>query len=164
MIDPPVTSSVDTNVDAQEEAGVFETAADFFSLLSLAIIYMAVIFGLSGGSGDLMTVTRLAAGGSGATVPFDPTFAYVAVLPERSGMLVRLQTPSGEVVLDRLWPVSDQGETEAISWVLSTLSDDQSVAKVVCHLSPDEDRGSVHRAFNRLVGRLRNRYEVSITT
>lgn len=153
--------SVDYHVEA-DDAGVFETAADFFSLLSLAIIYMAVIFGLAGGSGDLVNVERLSSGGSGATVPFDPTTAFVGILPRESGMLVRLQTPSGEVLLEQVWPITEDGERASIEWVLATLGGDHKVEKVVCFVSQEEDRGEVHRTFHRMISRLRERYQVSI--
>jgi hypothetical protein len=145
-----------------DDASVFETAADFFSLLSLAIVYMAVIFGLAGGSGELVSVERLSAGGSGTTVPFDPTTAFVGFLPRESGMLVRLQTPGGEVVVEREWPITEDGEMASIEWVVATLGDDRKIEKVVCFVSQDEDRGEVHRAFHRLISRLREQYRVSM--
>lgn len=153
---------IDRSVDPPDDAGVFETAADFFSLLSLAIIYMAVMFGLSGGSGELASATRLAAGGSGMTAPFDPTTAYLALVPGRSEMLLRLQTPSGATVLERVLTASAQGESEAVTWALTTLRDDHKVVTVICFLSADEDEAWVHRSFNRLVAKLMEQYEVAI--
>ncbi len=162
MTDGSSSSEYKDSYAEHDDTGVFETAADFFSLLSLAIIYMAVIFGLAGGSGELVNVERLSAGGSGATVPFDPTTAFVGILPRESGMLVRLQTPSGEVVLERVWPITEDGERASIEWVLATLGGDHKVEKVVCFVSQDEDRGEVHRAFHRMISRLRERYQVSM--
>lgn len=145
-----------------EDDSPFLSIADFFSLISLAVIYIVISFApqspFSNAGIESVTATAVP---SGMTSTLDPRFAYVAVLGTTQGVLVRIVPPQNQTRVQRNFPLSGTGEQEASRWALQILSRSAKPMRVLIYMHSDETRGDVHKLFDEMLAAANSRYSVT---
>lgn len=140
----------------------FLSIADFFSLISLAVIYIVISFApqspFSNTGIESVTATAVP---TGLTSTLDPRFAYVSVLGASEGVLVRIIPARNQAPKQRNFGLDVTGENNARQWVLQTLRDSARPKRVLIYMRSDESRDGVHKLFDELLGTADVKYPVT---
>lgn len=135
-----------------EDDSPFLSIADFFSLISLAVIYIVISFAPQSpfANAGIESVTTTAVP-SGMTSTLDPRFAYVSVLDSSQGVLVRIIPAQNQSPKQRNFPLTEAGEHSALQWTLRTLRAPVQPKRVFVYIHVDEPTGEVHKVFDDIL-------------
>lgn len=145
-----------------EDDSPFLSMADFFSLISLTVIYVIIAFSpqspLTKNSVDLVTAMASA---TGPASEIDNRVAYVSVLSFAPQLALRV-VPAGrghlqERLIARRSPLSEQ-----VEWLRATLSTGIAAERVVFYMGADDESGDAHRLFHELLKDTKKRFPVSL--
>jgi hypothetical protein len=148
-----------------EDDSPFLSIADFFSLISLTLIYLVITFSPSAPAVDsaIEAVTGTATG-TGPASAADTRIAYVAVLSGEDGsLLVRLIPPGASAPDEKQFDLSDTGTDAASHWILSRLARNPEIDRVMFYMNVDDKQIRVHKAFVQLVNRSRKQVTFSVS-
>lgn len=144
----------------------FLSMADFFSLISLTFIYIAVVFGTPIAASDSLEIVQAAEAKPGTAVPRDPNKAYVALWPSDSanGILIRVVPSHGATIQEKsiAFPASDSDNVA--DWVTKTLDTGTPTDEVMLFLPRSEVRQEALSLFVELSRRLPRTYRVRPVT
>lgn len=145
-----------------EDDSPFLSIADFFSLISLAVIYIVISFApqspFSNTGIESVTTTAVP---TGFTSTLDPQLAYVSVLGTSQGVLVRIIPAQNEAPMQREFSLAGTGEHDAKQWALQKLAGSAKPKRVLVYMRSDESRDDVHHLFDDLLGTADLKYPVT---
>jgi hypothetical protein len=145
-----------------EDDSPFLSIADFFSLISLAVIYIVISFApqspFSNTGIESVTATAVP---TGLTSTLDPHLAYISVLGTSQGALIRIIPAQNQSPNQRAFSLGGTGEQAAKLWVLQTLAGSAHPKRVLIYLHSDETRDDVHKLFDDLLGAADIKYRVT---
>lgn len=149
---------------AADDDSPFLSMADFFSLISLTLIYISVVFApASPLPEDAIPVVLGRVAEPGQAVAANSTYAYVTLQSFRDGVQI-LVAPRGKTTTAR--PLTLAMETTelgpASSWIEGELLSAEIPERVIMRIQAGEQKSDVHRLFNALVADIRQRFPVSI--
>jgi hypothetical protein len=145
-----------------EDDSPFLSMADFFSLISLTVIYIIIAFSpqspLTQNSFDVMTALASA---TGPASEIDNRVAYVSVLSFAPQLALRVVPAGRGQVRERL--IAPRSPTdEHLEWLRTTLSSGTPPEKVVFYMGADDESGDAHRLFHELLKDTKRRFAVSL--
>jgi|SRR5690606_34352598 len=130
--------------ERDDGGGIFETAADFFSLMALAAIFAVITFGSAGQNSQEVGILD----GQGGVLQSAaaPDIIYVAL--ERTGDTARATviTPDGSMN-QREFDPRLVDPREIVEYVRTSLARAPNVKKVKCRLDRSEERPEIHSTF-----------------
>jgi hypothetical protein len=141
----------------------FLSIADFFSLISLSLIYLIVTFSPSAPPSEsaIETITGVASGaGPASAVPV--RIAYVAVSSSQERLLVRVIQPGAAAPDERQFELSDVGTRAASYWILNELLGNSDVERVAFYMDVNERVNQVHKSFLQMVAAAHAEFTVSM--
>ena len=157
----PTTDVVEQNESDSEDTS-FVSIADFFSLLSIAFIYFALVFGNPVAAPSAVRVESPAASGNGPAMPVDDTVANVSLLnSSKEGLVVRVLSPLGDRS-DLYVRAINEPMTTVPDWVLGQLAMYKQVKFVVLYMDMDEVDVGSYKLRDRLGSALSQRFEVRV--
>lgn len=148
---------------ASDDDSPFLSMADFFSLISLTLIYISIVFApASPLPEDAIPVLLGRVAEPGQAVAANSTYAYVTVQSYQDGVQI-LAAPRGRTMARLLTlPMETTELGPASSWIEGQLLSAEVPDRVIMRIRAGEQKGDVHRLFNALVGSVRQRFPVSI--
>lgn len=148
---------------ASDDDSPFLSMADFFSLISLTLVYISIVFApASPLPEDAIPVLLGRVAEPGQAVAANLTYAYVTVQSYQDGVQI-LATPRGRAASNPLvLPIETTELGAASSWIEGQLLAAEIPDRVIMRIRAGEQRAEVHRIFNALVGSIRQRFPVSI--
>lgn len=148
---------------APDDDSPFLSMADFFSLISLTLIYISIVFApASPLPEDAIPVLLGRVADSGQAIAANSTYAYLTVQSYQDGVQI-LVAPRGKTTpraLTLSLEATDLGP--ASSWIEEQLISAEIPDRVIMRIRAGEQKGDVHRIFNALVSSVRHRFPVSI--
>lgn len=148
MLDDPFHSHAD-------DVSVFETAADFFSIVALAAIYVLIAFTLPQQIGTPVSASLDANSpdAPGSNAPITARLA-VTVVPTDDGFFVEIRdTPGGE--FSRQHFDNTEKPINVTAWVLSRVQEHPNTMDVSCELPPGDHADSIFKVFFNVLRSLR---------
>lgn len=146
-----------------EDDSPFLSIADFFSLVSLTVIYLIITFSPQAPVPEsAIEAISGTASGTGPASATDAQTAYVAVLGQGDGLVVRVIVPGASTAEERQFALSDEGIGGANNWALSRLMSAPATERVMFYMNTSEKHSEVHKAFIHLVNTARARFKVSM--
>lgn len=151
-----------TQLSTSEDDSPFLSMADFFSLISLTLLYAMLVLGpQSPVPRDAISVLTGRAPAEGQQVAVDPGFAYVSVENEGDAYRLQYRWPAKSIYYE----VQVSGAIEDVQvakvWLESSLLTGPSPDRVVFYIRDDETRSDAHRLFNLLQQSAKRLYPVS---
>jgi hypothetical protein len=135
--------------------------ADFFSLISLTVIYIIIAFSpQSPLTRDSIDVVSAVASATGPASEIDTRIAYVSILPSDPQLVLRVATGTGSIK-DRVVR-SGSDARAAAEWLRNILSAEPSLERVVFYLGAEDESGHAHRLFHKLLKDTKQRFDVSL--
>ena len=131
--------------DFEEDDSTFVSIADLFSLLSLAIIYVAIIFGQGSPQSPTAPVVAATLEGSGPGRPIDPLAAYLSV--SRIGDSIDFSVTQGGVTIEKRLRYSNPPPRIPERWITGALDRRPTPATIYVFLSPSERDPVVESLF-----------------
>jgi hypothetical protein len=145
-----------------EDDSPFLSMADFFSLISLTVIYIIIAFSpqspLTQNSIDLMTAVASA---TGPASEIDNRVAYVSVLSFAPQLALRV-VPAGRGQMQERLIAPRSPTNEQVEWLRTTLSTGTAAERVVFYMGADDESGEAHRLFHQLLKDTKKRFPVSL--
>jgi hypothetical protein len=152
----------DERASLSEDDSPFLSIADFFSLVSLTVIYLVITFSpQTPATESAIEAVTGTASGTGPASAVNTKLAYVAVLGG-GGLVVRVILPGSDAAEDKQFDASEKGGAEAQAWVLSKLGSQPDIERVMLYMNSGESRGELHKAFNELTHEVHKHFKVSI--
>lgn len=137
--------------------------ADFFSLLSLTLIYFAIAFGSpSRGESGLPVASSLAESRAESREMPDPHSAFVGINSTLSGLQIIVVPPFDGPVVKRQFEFSAATTTEPSNWVLEVISTGPTPRQIIFRLPRNESRVEAMAAFVPLARTLSANFRVSL--
>ena len=148
---PTLTEELD---DAAEQDSVFISAADLFSLLSLAVIYVVVMSNPSAVPLRSELVVQAAIQQSGQGQPIDPDVLYFWMA--RTGATVTFYAELNE--RRNHWPVQPGVNGVAIpkAWIDEMIQRDPTLHRIFLVISPHQSDAVIRSAFVDMLAFLQN--------
>jgi hypothetical protein len=122
----------------EDEGSLFETAADFFSLLALAAIYAVITFGAAAGERSAVDVQGGQAAGVAASV--EPGIFYIAFETAGDSLRVTIIQPTAAGLKQRLYDPRRVDPARAIEEIRNDMAQAGNIKRVRCKLDRQEDR------------------------
>jgi hypothetical protein len=146
-----------------EDDSPFLSMADFFSLISLSLIYaMIVLAPQSLVPEDAINVVSARATTAGQQSAVNSRFAYFSLYAETDDLRVSFRWPTLQLREDITISGSYRDLDTAVAWLERVLATNPSPDRLVFYMREDENRAEAHRLFNRLVHAGKQQYPVSI--
>jgi hypothetical protein len=141
----------------------FLSMADFFSLLSLTLIYISIAFAPAGElPEDAIPVLLGRKAEPGQTAAANAAYAYIELRSQEDGAALFVR-PRGKTQPEILTISLEDPQIElASAWIDRELMRGSKPERVVATVSLRERNADLHRVFNRLVGSIRQDVPVSI--
>ena len=135
------------SVDAGDDSP-FLSAADFFSLISLTVIFTLVALAAQQSDGAKEAhAASVGLGGSGPAVAIDDRTAYVAFIGGEDGLLVRVIPGHSQATQERLIAYNEDVD-KTVQWIKQKLLDGIPPTEAVVYMDRKEQHGEAHRLFN----------------
>lgn len=155
---------LDNELDAgqsPDDDSPFLSMADFFSLISLTLIYIVIVFApQSPAVESSVDAIRAVAQGTGPASPIDTEIAYMAIFSEQDNFLLRYMHASA-TAQEELFPISAGGQTKGKDWLLAQLQTGEPPKRIVFYIRSNEPNAEVHKVFNQLTQAMTDRFAVS---
>jgi len=140
--------------DRENEGSLFETAADFFSLLALAAIYAVITFGAAAGERSAVEVSE--GDNAGVTAAVEPNAFYIAFESAGSALRVTIIEPVTASVRQHLYDPGTVEPARVVEEIRGDMSKANAIKKVRCRLDRQEDRSESVRIFLLLLRSLQD--------
>lgn len=152
----------------RDDDSAFLSMADFFSLLSLTFIYLAIAFGSPHVGKQSMAVVAAVPSPKNETLAPDPTAAFVSIMPANGGVLVRVIPPFNGANAEQTFQLPFQstsnevGATSIADWVASQIELAPKTRQIVILVAPNESRPEALAAFVEVARRSSDRFPVLV--
>jgi hypothetical protein len=145
-----------------EDDSPYLSMADFFSLISLTLIYVAMTLTFSGQKlNSEIAVLTGAFSGSGPASVVDARAAYITVVPEDRDVIVRLIRVSPSVNAEMRMEAGKVSVQTAVSWLKGHMKGVPEADKAVLYIDL-RAAPSAHKLVNELTSALRKEIEVAV--
>jgi hypothetical protein len=145
-----------------EDDSPFLSMADFFSLISLTLIYAMLVLAPSAPvPKDAVTILTGRMPSEGQQIAVDPGFAYVSIEADGDGYHVEYRWPTNSLYSDVRISGAIEDVRVARVWLTSALLVGPRPDRVVFYMRDDEIRPEAHRLFNLLQQSTKRGYPVS---
>lgn len=143
---------MEQQVQHAEDDSPFLSMADFFSLISLTVIYIVIAFSpQSPLSRQSVQIVSGVATASGPAADIDNRITYVSVLPNEQGVLLRVVSAGHGSIRERVVDSSEFAVVAAEQWLLERLNTEPVPEEVVFYFGAKDRTGAAHRLFHELV-------------
>lgn len=122
----------------EDEGSLFETAADFFSLLALAAIYAVITFGTAAGERSGVDVKGGQA--AGVTASVEPDIFYIAFESAGDSLRITIIQPTTAGLKQHLYDPKRVDPARAVEEIRNDLALAGNIKRVRCKLDRQEDR------------------------
>lgn len=145
-----------------EDDSPFLSMADFFSLISLTVIYIIIAFSpQSSLSQNAIDVTTAVASAAGPASEINNRVAYVSILSSASKVVLRV-VPAGQGSIQERLVAANSPTSEAVEWLQATLSVGPKAEKVLFFMGAEDRSGAAHLLFHELLRDTKRRFDVSL--
>jgi len=152
-----VFSRVHEPREPTESDSAFVSAADFFSLISLSLIYVVIVVAGPAMPGtNAVTWVNTAQQASGAASGENLTF--VVLVPDPEGVRFRVYREKTNLSTERLVHLTPGGQADVKEWLATILKNEPEQERVVFHLGTGEQPPEAHKLFNELLESTQEKY------
>ena len=159
----PLDDLTDESLASGDDDASLLSMADFFSLLSLALIYMAVVFGSPSGPRSIVEgsveVVRASVVGVGPAASVVEGMAYVSILPVKGAAAVRVLAP-GSSISEKNVALDTIDTTRVSEWVVEQLAKGAQIQKVTIYMAGEDPRPEVNLRFMSVLRGVQKKYPV----
>jgi hypothetical protein len=156
-LDTPSTSPL------AEDDSPYLSMADFFALISLTLIYVAMSLASPGQkSNSEIAVLSGAFSGSGPGSAVDPRTAYISVVSEDAQVVVRLIRMGPSVNTEIRIPADRPNAQTTLSWLEEHMAKGQKPTKAILYLELKAASPSAHKVMNELTSALKKKIDVAV--
>jgi hypothetical protein len=146
-----------------EDDSPYLSMADFFALISLTLIYVAMSLTFSGQrSNSEISVLSGVFSGSGPGSAVDARAAYISVVSAEPQVVVRLIRMAPSVNTEIRIPADQPNAQVAMSWLEAQLMKDQRPSRAILYLELKTASPSAHKVMNELTSALQKKIEVAV--
>jgi hypothetical protein len=158
-----VESPLDDRPAAAEDDSPFLSMADFFSLISLTVIYIVIAFSpQSPFANESVDVVRGVASALGPASQIDNDIAYVSILSVAPNIVVRVM-PAGNGDLTEFVATPDsQSIASAIAWTQEILASKLLPKRVIFYMGVADKSGRAHYLLYELLRTTEQKTETSL--
>lgn len=146
-----------------EDDSPFLSIADFFSLISLSLIYLIVTFSPAAPVNDsAVEAITGAASGTGPASATPTRIAYVVLVPSSTGLLVRVIQPGADTPAEHEFKLTDAGTLAASGWIVAQLLPNPDIERVMFSMNANDHQDHVYKSFWQLVSLARAHFKVNV--
>jgi hypothetical protein len=146
-----------------EDDSPYLSMADFFSLVSMTLIYVAMTLSFSGQKSESeIAVLTGAFSGTGPGSAVDPNTAYISVFTEGAQTVVRLVLPATSLTTETRFSPNVSNTDAAMAWLLDQLGKEFAPGKAVLYLDLTAAAPNAHKLMNELASTLQRTMEVAV--
>jgi hypothetical protein len=151
-----------SGLESGDDDSPFLSIADFFSLISLALIYSMIVFApQSPVPEDAVSVLAGRVTNAPQNSSLDPRFAAVTIEPTSDGYAIEYSWPAEQILLDAKVSGVSEDVRVAIDWLNTVLATSPSPDRIIFMMDAEENRPEAHRLFNKLAQAAKAKYPVS---
>lgn len=146
-----------------EDDSPFLSMADFFSLISMMLIYISIaVAAASPLPEDAIPVLLGRVADPKQAIAANPTYAYVTIESYQDGIGVHVTTRGKTTSQFLALPLETTDFGPAASWIEGQLLSAELPDRVIMRIRATEPRAEAHRIFNALVASTQLTFAVSI--
>lgn len=148
----------------EEDTGLFESAADFFSLVSLVVICFSILHAQAFRTETTVEIVEAvtSSSGEGAIQQADPSTAYVAFIQAGTELVVRMQLPGEGSIFSKRFVLDELDVTVVAEGISRAISGSANTSKVIGFISKSA-QPLVHKTFLETVDQVEQQgYSVRI--
>lgn len=155
--------ALDNQLPHSEDDSPFLSMADFFSLISMTVIYIVIAFSPQSplASESVNVVTGVAAA-FGPASQIDNDVAYVSVLSAAPNVLVRVMPPGNGSLTELVVTADPQGTAHAVAETQALLSSHVAPKRVIFYMGVADESGRAHLLLHELLKATKQKMEVSL--
>ena len=144
--------------DPSGDDSPFISAADFFSILSLTLIYTLTFFNQPiPKSFSEVPVVSATITGTGMSAPAKSDVGYLSLISTESGIIVRIVPAQETTITEMEVLLTEDGVLQAEELVRLHLLTGVMPTKVVMYMDETEERATAHKLFHKLLKQVRQR-------